>query len=77
MNKLSLQIGSILNTQSQNGHREYRARFVKAGRVRAAGNQESSLEILPGALSDAARQGMFDQKAVFVDHAGWFEYPSL
>ncbi|GAG12757.1 unnamed protein product, partial [marine sediment metagenome] len=32
---------------------------------------------LPSALSHAARQGMFDQKAVFVDHAGWFEYPSL
>ena len=72
--KLTLQ-GEI-STISQDS-RSFWCRFVRAGRVRAAGNRQSSIEILPEALSSAAEQSMFDGKAVFVDHAGWFEYPSL
>jgi hypothetical protein len=55
----------------------YKCRFVKAGRVKAAGNKPSNIEVMPEALSGACARGMFDKKAVFVDHAGWFEYPSL
>ncbi len=72
--KLTLQ-GEI-STISQDS-RSFWCRFVRAGRVRAAGNRQSSIEILPEALSAAAEQSMFDGKAVFVDHAGWFEYPSF
>jgi hypothetical protein len=57
--------------------RVYKCRFVKAGRVRAAGNRPSNLEIMTEALSTACEQGMFDNKAVFIDHAGWFENPSI
>ena len=74
---LSLQAGSILPGYSISGHREYKARFVKAGRVRSAGNKPSKIVVEAQALEQAAASGMFDDKAVFVDHAGWFDYPSL
>jgi len=57
--------------------RHFWCRFVRAGRVRGAGNKDSRIVIDPEALSTSASKGMFDGKAVFVDHAGWFEYPSL
>jgi hypothetical protein len=59
------------------GRREYACRFVRAGRVRAAGNRPAPLLIEPDGLAAAAAAGKFDGKAVFVDHAGWFDYPSL
>jgi hypothetical protein len=57
--------------------RTYKCRFVRAGRVRAAGNKPSNLEMMPDALISATSKGMFNGRAVFVDHAGWFEYPSI
>lgn len=59
------------------GPRRYRCRFVRAGRVRAAGNRPGKLEITPQALETAWHKGLFEGKAVFIDHAGFFEYPSL
>jgi hypothetical protein len=59
-------------------HREtFRARFVRAGRIRAGGNRESNIIVEPSALIAAQAEGKFDGKAVFVDHAGFFEYPSM
>src|SRR5512144_2266968 len=55
--------------------REYRARFVRAGRIRSAGGRPGNIEIEPSAL--ATNAGKFNNRAVFVDHAGWFDYPSL
>jgi len=72
-----LELSSIEDPRGTNGHREYMARFVKAGKVRAAGNRESNIEITSAAIQDAIIMGKFDQKAVFIDHAGWFQYPSL
>jgi hypothetical protein len=60
-----------------NNQRLYRCRFVRAGYVRAPGNQPSSLFIEPQAFRQAASAGLFDHKAVFIDHAGFGEYPSL
>lgn len=57
--------------------KEFQCRFVKAGRVRAVGDNPSNIEILPGALAHAWAEGLFENRAVFVDHAGAFEYPSL
>ncbi len=37
----------------------------------------SKIVIDPHALETAAAAGKFNQRAVFVDHAGWFDYPSL
>ena len=73
--KLTLALGRF--TAVSGNRREFRARFVKAGRIRAAGNRKSKILIEPGALTGAVAQGMFEGKAVFIDHAGWFDYPSL
>jgi hypothetical protein len=59
------------------GRREYHCRFVRSGRIRAAGNKPGPIEIDAAALQSAVVQGMFDARAVFVDHAGMWEYPSL
>lgn len=53
----------------------YRARFVRAGRVRGAAEASAELVIEAQALERAAAK--FDRCAVFLDHAGLFEYPSL
>ncbi len=57
--------------------RRYAARFVRAGRVRAAGNRTSNIEVTEQALTSASNKKLFDGKAVFIDHAGWFDHPSL
>jgi hypothetical protein len=57
--------------------RVYKCRFVRAGRIRGAGNKTSNLEMMADALISATSKGMFNGRAVFVDHAGWFEYPSI
>ncbi len=57
--------------------KEFACRFVKAGRVRAVGDMTADIEIMPGALAHAWADGLFENRAVFVDHAGAFEYPSL
>jgi len=58
-------------------HREYKARLVASGRIRASGNRESKIILDPEALQKAAFDGLFNAKAVFADHAGWFDYPSI
>jgi hypothetical protein len=45
--------------------------------VRAVGDMTADIEIMPGALAHAWADGLFENRAVFVDHAGAFEYPSL
>lgn len=75
---LHLQNGEMLFPAGRvQGRRRYQARFVRAGRVLQAGRQESPIVIAPEALQEAAEAGLFENKAVFVDHAAWFESPSL
>jgi hypothetical protein len=59
------------------GRREFKARFVRAGRIRGTGNKPSNIVLDPAALKQAAEQGMFEGKAVFLDHSGFFQYPSV
>jgi hypothetical protein len=59
------------------GRREYRGRFVRAGQVRGAGDRPGNLVIEAGALEKACARGLFNGCAVFLDHAGLFDYPSL
>jgi hypothetical protein len=59
------------------GRREFKARFVRAGRIRGGGNKPANVIIEPAALKAAAEKGMFEGKAVFLDHAGFFQYPSV
>jgi hypothetical protein len=55
----------------------FHARFIRAGRIRTSDNQPGPIETLPAALSRAVERGLFDGKAVFVDHAGYWDNPSL
>lgn len=57
--------------------RRYLARFVRAGATRTAGNRPADLILEAQALRQAAAAGLFDQRAVFVDHAAHSEHPSL
>ena len=72
--KLSLEGLALASTGKR---RRFSARFVRAGRVRAAGNRQSKIEMTENALLSAFNRGLFDGKAVFIDHAGWFEHPSV
>ena len=55
----------------------FKARFVKAGEVKASGNRKSGIILEPQALEQAVSSGLFDNKAVFIDHAGFLDYPSV
>ncbi|MGD8625004.1 MAG: hypothetical protein PVJ34_10735, partial [Anaerolineae bacterium] len=58
--------------------REYRARLVRAGTIRAQGNRPSNLQIPAATLQRAGTEHKFDSKPTFIDHPTWIEeYPSL
>lgn len=63
--------------ESEAWPRRYLARFVRAGRVLGSDGQPGTIEVLPAALEAAAGQGLFDNRAVFVDHAGLEQGRSL
>lgn len=72
--KITLAFAGRLAARSP-GKAAYHARFVRAGQVRGADNQPANLVIEPAALETSA--ALFDRCAVFLDHAGFLEYPSL
>lgn len=59
------------------GQPRFRAIFARAGRVRAAGGRPGALVLSEAALQDAALRGLFDGRAVFMDHARPGDHPSL
>ena len=63
---LRLNTGSL---QSSPSRRIYHCRFVKAGRVRTNSNTPSDIEITPQALQTAWSAGLFNRKAVYIEHA--------
>jgi hypothetical protein len=70
--------GNVLKQlYSTSGYREFLARFVTAGPVRGVGTLDPGISIDSVALESAVISGLFDNKAVFLDHSGLFEYPSL
>ena len=70
--------GNVLKQlYSTSGYREFLARFVTAGPVRGKGTFRPGISIDPVALESAVISGLFDNKAVFLDHSGLFDYPSL
>ena len=73
--RITLNLGKLSSKGEK--RREFRARFVRAGLVRAAGGGLSNIEITEDALSSGYSKGLFNKLAVFVDHAGWFEHPSV
>lgn len=77
MSEDQLTIKTKFSLLQPSGRREFKCRFVRAGRVRAAGNKPSNVIIEPSALKSALERGLFEGKAVFLDHAGFYEYPLL
>ena len=76
--KVVLNVGSLALQGAQgNGRREYQVRMIRAGRVRAQGNKPSNIEIPAEPIREALAAGKFVGLAVFLDHSGWFDYPSL
>jgi hypothetical protein len=71
------QLHTRLQLSPTETRREYRARLIAAGPIRAQGDRPSNLIIPPGTLMAALRAGHFNSKPTFVDHPDWFEYPSL
>jgi hypothetical protein len=57
--------------------RTFRARLIRAGRVRYADNSPGPFHIPAEALIDAQQRGMFNGISTFVDHADWFANSSL
>ncbi|HEC61441.1 hypothetical protein LCGC14_0705640 [marine sediment metagenome] len=77
-NTVRIQMGKLHSLAANAGkRREYEVRFITAGRVRAAGNRESNIIVPAEAIQKAISEEKFTGLASFIDHAGWFDYPSL
>ena len=59
------------------GRREYSCRLIRAGQVRRADNTPGPYMVPAAAIQTAVDARKFNAKATFVDHAGWFDGPSL
>lgn len=70
--RLLLNTGSLAPTETR---RQYHARFVRAGQVTGPDRLPVDLSITPTALQNALDK--FNNRAVFIDHAAFFDYPSL
>lgn len=62
-------IRAELISQANDEETIFEARFVRAGQIRAQGNQVGDIVIPELALIDALDRGLFDGKAVFIDHS--------
>jgi hypothetical protein len=72
---LHFPVTAPLHLQATDQRRQYRARFIKAGTIRAQGNRESRLVIPADTLRRAP--DLFRARPTFIDHPGFFERPSL
>ena len=73
----ALLLRSAAEQKGGNGRREYKVRYVKVGKIRGKGNRLVNVELPAEPLKAALRAGLFDNRASFLDHAGFFDYPSL
>ena len=71
-----LSLSASLQLQAA-GRRDYSCRLIRAGRIRRADNTPGPYEIPAETIQTAVDAGKFNSKAAFVDHAGWFDGPSL
>ncbi len=72
---LRLELSGSLDYAVTSKSKRYFARFVKAGQVKGSNGKPTGITVDPVALQAAS--GQFDNKAVFLDHAGFFSNPSL
>lgn len=74
---LKLDFSGALHNATDSKSKKYFARFVRAGQIMGHNKKPSGITLDPEALNLAALAGKFDNKAVFMDHAGFFDHPSL
>ncbi len=72
-----LRLDCMGKLQASTQSNRYLSRFIQAGRARARGGEDAPIEIPASVLAQAAADGLFDQRAIFLDHASWLEHPSL
>jgi hypothetical protein len=70
-------VESVLAAKPARPGMQFRCRFARAGRVRAAGNLPGEVELSVHALEEAQRRGLFERRAVFLDHSPADRHPSL
>ncbi len=74
--KITLTLSQNLSADNQYATKStFKARFVRAGRVKAADGTNSNIH--RRTVSPRNRLHKFQNCAVFIDHAGFFDYPSL
>ncbi len=73
--ELRLDFSGNLQFATTSKSKRYFARFVRAGQIKGSNGKPTRIKLDPAALSAGADK--FDNKAVFLDHAGFFDYPSL
>ncbi len=74
---ISLTLSGHLDLQSSDDPQRYAARFVTAGRIRGPAGRPGRFVIPPEAIQAAIAGGHFDNRPCFIDHASWFQGPSL
>lgn len=76
--RLVLAVGELRpasGEQDEAGRREFAARFVRAGQIRAAGGRLGRVIVERSALQ--GNVDLFNNRAVFLDHADWLSAPSV
>jgi hypothetical protein len=63
--------------QEPNNRAEFKARLIKAGRILRADGRPGNIVIPAESLTNALDRGLFKGLAVFADHPGFFETPSV
>ncbi len=74
---ISLTLSGHVDLATSDDPQRYAARFVSAGRIRGQANQPGRFVIPPEAIQVAIAGGHFDNRPCFIDHASYFEGPSL
>ena len=72
-----LHLDTALRLRAAGDRRHYSCRLIRAGRIRRADNTPGPYDIPAAAIQAAVDDRLFDARATFVDHAGWFDAPSL
>jgi hypothetical protein len=75
--KEPLHLDTALRLTAAGERRHYSCRLIRAGRIRRADNTPGPYDIPAAAIQAAVDDGLFNARATFVDHAGWFDSPSL
>ena len=70
-------LAAALQLQAAGRRRDYECRLIRAGRIRRADGSPGPFTVPAETIQAAVDDAKFSSKAAFVDHAGWFDGPSL